>query len=281
LLALMLGEQRMSELERLEDRIGSATGPQHHQPATIVVRGLSATEVRDVNLEIEPGEIVGVAGLGGSGHLDIAYLLGGARRAEAGTITLAGRTYDARHLSPARMTNFGVSFVPPNRATEGYVARLDVADNLVLPQLRRFRRGPVISRRKVRAHAHQWIDAMDIRPANPAARVETLSGGNQQKVVLGKWLGLATTCLVLAEPTAGVDLGAKLHIYNLIRSAADRGVAVLVASTDITDLIAVCHRVVAMFDGRVVAELRGERVTERDVLASIAGVQTPATGGAS
>lgn len=276
LLELMLGKQKLRQLEELEQHADTPAraDPQGGPEPALRVTRLRTDDIRDLSFQAEPGEIVGFAGLAGSGHLDIAYVLGGARRAITGEITLQRHTMSAAQVSPQRAIRNGIALVPPDRATEGAIASMDTSANITLPRLERFRRSLVLQRRRQRAYATKWITDLSIVPDDPAAKVETLSGGNRQKVVLAKWMGIARTVLVLAEPTVGVDIGAKLQIYHVIRQAAATRLAVIVCSTDITDLLAVCDRVIAMSNGRALTEIVKTDLSEHSVLAAISAAAT-------
>lgn len=273
LLELMLGKQKLEQLEQLEHQVDPPAPAHLQRPSelTLSVTSLRSADIHDLSFRVGRGEIVGFAGLAGSGHLDVAYVLGGARRAITGEITLQRETVSAAQVSPRRAIRNGIALVPPDRATEGAIAAMDTSANITLPELERFRRSLMLHRRRQREYAAKWITDLGIVPDNPAAKVETLSGGNRQKVVLAKWMGIARTVLVLGEPTVGVDIGAKLQIYHVIRQAAAAGLAVVVCSTDITDLLAVCDRVIAMSNGRAVKEIAKTDLSEHSVLAAISG----------
>lgn len=271
LMSLMLGEEALADLDRAESAQSSARrdATVSGGPAVLEVERLCGVDLAGVSFSAGSGEVLGVAGLLGSGHLEIAYIIGGAQRGRGGRLRVADRAFDPTAISPAAATRLGVGFVPPDRAREGAIAQLPVGTNVSLPALRRFRRAGRIHRRAERSYVGERIRDLEVVPADPAMKVESLSGGNRQKVVLAKWLGIATKVLVLAEPTVGVDVGAKMNIYQRIRRAAADGLTVIVCSTDVTDLVAACDRVLALSDGLISAELSGPELTEQNILRAI------------
>jgi ABC-type sugar transport system ATPase subunit len=205
---------------------------------------------QDVSFELQAGEILCVTGLVGAGRSELVRAIVGVDRFDAGTLALDGRGV-AFH-SPRQAMAQGIGFVPEDRHREGLLLDLTVAENLVLPTLRRHCRGLLLLVGSVRAMAEQWISTLNLQPPQPAMPVRQLSGGNQQKVLIGKWLALAPRVLILDEPTVGVDVGAKAEIYACLRRERDRGMAVLVVSSDLEEVLAIADRIVVMAQGRVV-----------------------------
>lgn len=229
----------------------------------LVVDGLRGSTVAGVDLRLRAGEVVGVSGINGSGRESLAGLLFGALAREAGRVTVSGTTLGAN--DPVGAIAAGMGYVPADRHADGAVMDMSVRENLTLPGLRGLRRAfGRLDLRLERDEVRQWIRSVDLRPPEPRRRLDLFSGGNQQKVVIAKWLRMEPAVLLLDEPTQGVDVGAKVTIYELIRSAAREGMAVLVSSSDAKELIEACDRVVVMRDGRIVAELlSGELEEER------------------
>ncbi len=223
-------------------------------------RALSHGEVlHEVDLEVGRGEIVGLAGLVGAGRTELLECLFGVRRS-TGAIEIDGRP--VTHRRPADAMRDGIAFVPADRKRHGLVLERSVRENLLMASTSRgFRLRPPRRARESAAVAGA-IDRFSIRARSPAAPVATLSGGNQQKVLLGKWLETDPRLLMLDEPTRGVDVGAKSEIYRLLHEARERGVAVLVSSSEVPELLALCDRVLVMFRGRVTASLPREQATE-------------------
>jgi ribose transport system ATP-binding protein len=231
--------------------------------AKLELRGLSALDLKDFSLSVGAGEIVGLAGLLGSGRDEVVPLVSGARRALSGSVVAAGK--QVRNGDPRAALRSGIATVHVDRARNGAITGFSVAENLVLPDLRSLWRTGVLRSRRRRSQTEHWIRELDVRPANPDATFLNLSGGNQQKVVLGKCLRLEPTVLLLDEPTQGVDIGAKVALYAIVAERAGAGLGVLVSSGDSEELARLCHRVLILARGRVVRELRGEELTAEQI----------------
>jgi ribose transport system ATP-binding protein len=254
-----------NELVRLI--VGSALadeGPRAERPkgdCSLSVRGLTGGLVRELDLDVCAGEVVGVAGILGSGREHVAALLFGAQPRVSGEVGVRGVGLPAG--DPRASIAAGVAYVPGDRQAEGAVMPMRVRENLTLPDLHRLRRRFWrLDRSAERAEVAEWIDRVALRPADPERPLELFSGGNQQKVVIAKWLRNDPGVLLLDEPTQGVDVGAKAAIYSLIHDAAARGAAVLMTSSDTAELAAVCDRVVVMRNGLAATEVRGGDLTE-------------------
>ena len=240
------------------------------------VRGLRGGTVRDLQLGVRAGEVVGVSGLLGSGREHVAALLFGALARDAGEVDVAGSPLSPD--DPRAAIAAGVAYVPADRHADGAVMTMRVRENVTLPNLRRLRRllgwlDAPAERRDVDG----WVDRVGLQPADPERPLELFSGGNQQKVVLAKWLRNEPRLLLLDEPTQGVDVGAKAAIYELVHDAAARGAAVLVASSDTAELASLCDRVVVMCDGIAAAEIPGRDLTEERLVIEALGRRVPAT----
>lgn len=221
------------------------------------VLGLTGRDIRDVSFSVASGEIVGVTGLEGSGAEELPYLLYGAHRARRGRVAIAGRPLDARRLSPSGSLAAGMALIPADRRRQAGLVRMSVEENLTHPRIHRFRLGPFLRRSAVRRDAESLVRRFDIRPPRPAQVFGTLSGGNQQKAVLAKWLAVEPRVLLLHEPTQGVDIGARQQILEYLRAAASDGRAVICASSDFEQLATLCNRVLVFRRGRLAAELTG------------------------
>jgi len=237
------------------------------------IRALSIGQVTGLDLDVRHGEIVGLTGLMGAGFEDVAEAAGGARRADSGELAVGGRkiSLTSRRASTEEFVQAGVGYVPERRLDEGLAAEMSVAENLTLPRVRsrgrRFRTGRAWQAEETAA----MIAKLDIKPPDPSAPVGTLSGGNQQKVVLGKWLAGQPDLLVLREPTQAVDVGARHDIIDAIREAARGGCAVLIASIDAADLAVLCDRVLVFRAGKVTGELSGD-LDQEDIIHATFGV---------
>src|ERR1700761_6189651 len=211
--------------------------------AAVTVTGLSGPRLTEVSFSVAPGEILGVTGLPGSGYEQLPYLLTGAQPATGGQlVTRAGKVALARG-NVAACLRAGVVLVPERRDRDGLAFELSVRDNISLPKLTRLGRPWFVARRWQRDDADTAVKTLDIRPSNPAILVKQLSGGNQQKVLLAKWLNAGPALMVLHEPTQAVDIGARTDILHALQRAADTGVAVLLVSSEPEDLVATCDRI--------------------------------------
>jgi ribose transport system ATP-binding protein len=231
--------------------------------AGVRVRGLAGGMVRDVSLDVGRGEVLGLTGLAGSGYEDVASLLCGARRPVMGHLVVAGATLALAGITPAAAQAAGIAYVPADRHRHGGVGSLPVADNVTLPVLDRYRRRGRLKLDRLLDDSAALLRAFDVRPPEPRISWRALSGGNQQKALVAKWLSTDPRLLLLDEPTRGVDVGARRTIQAMIRAAADRGACVLMASADTEQLQAVCDRVLVMVDGRVTGQVRDEPAGSR------------------
>jgi ribose transport system ATP-binding protein len=229
------------------------------------VRGLTGRGVRAIDFSVAPGEILGGSGLIGSGFADIGPMLIGAVPAWRGTMRIGDSTMDLAAITPAEAIGSGVSYVPGERLREGCIGELSVAENVGLPVLARFFRLGWLHRRALADHARAQLTRLGVRPADPSLNFEALSGGNQQKVLLAKWLQLEPRLLILQEPTQGVDVGAREQIFTIIREFAARGGGVLCLSGDHEQLAMLCSRVLIFRRGRVAQELVGPDVTKERI----------------
>ncbi len=213
----------------------------------------AGSRVRGVSFKLRAGEILGLAGLMGSGRTELARCLFGIDRIDSGELRMRGRPVDIRDTRVAQRA--GLALIPEDRREQGLVLEHSVTENLLLPLLRRLRRGPLLDLRAGRRHAAALIEDFGVRVADPDQPVRRLSGGNQQKVVIAKWLGTEPEVLIMDEPTAGVDVGTKAEIVGIIRRLADAGRGVIVISSEYQELLAVSDRVLILRDGTVAGEL--------------------------
>jgi ribose transport system ATP-binding protein len=176
-----------------------------------------------------------------------------------------GKTHDLRRMNPSRALEVGMALVPADRQRDGSVGSLPVGDNLTLPVLDRYRSRLGLHRSRMRVDARKLLEQFDVRPPDPRLQYQSLSGGNQQKAMLAKWLQTKPSLLLLHEPTQGVDVGARQQIFQLMREAAAEGTAVVCISTDYEQLAAVCDRVVVFGQGRVASELTGGELSEERI----------------
>ncbi|MDO8212573.1 sugar ABC transporter ATP-binding protein [Conexibacter sp. CPCC 206217] len=235
-------------------------------------RGLRGRRLAGVDLRVMRGETVGVAGVLGSGREELPYALAGAAGpAIEGEIEIGGQALT--HGSPRRAQLLGVGFVPADRNREAILGPMNLRENLTMSGLGGLPDRSVVNAARERRSVAGWMDKVDVVPRDAERMLPKFSGGNQQKVILARVLCREPQLLVMSEPTAGVDIGAREQLYQLIRDEVDeRGLTVLVASSDTQDLVAMCSRVVVLKDGVVVAELIGDEVTEPAILDAAEGV---------
>ena len=245
-------------------------------PPLLEARGFSVTgtSVADVDLRVCAGEVVGLAGLAGNGQNELLEGLAGLRRS-VGEQVVATRRGPFR--SPAAAIAAGVALIPEDRKTQGLVLELPVRSNIGLPTIRRRARAGIVDRRAERALAESTVTALSVRPGDPEVSAGGLSGGNQQKVVLGKWLAADPSVYLCSDPTRGIDVGTKQEIYELLRRLAAQGSGVVLLSTDLPELVGVCDRVIVMSGGRIVAELAGPQITEENITAASFGEEVRAS----
>lgn len=241
-------------------------------PGNVVleVDDLATASIRGVNLTIRAGEIVGLGGLMGSGRTEVARALTGIDKVVRGSITFTGK--QMRFRSPGDAMREGIVLVTEDRKAKGLVLPFSVRENMALPSLRSRSRFGLVQRPAERQFTQRMVDQLRIKVQDVNQPVQSLSGGNQQKVVIGKWLAQAPRLFILDEPTRGVDVGAKQEIYHLMNDLKAQGKAVLMISSDLPELMAMSDRVYVMHEGRLRGELPGDRLDEESFM-------TMATGG--
>ena len=244
--------------------------PRSEVRSVLTIIGVVSERVGPVDLSVRAGEVLGLVGLSGAGHVELGRAIVGALPVYAGTMTLDGAAYNPTGVPTA--VGRGIGFVTSNRADEGLAPDLTVRENfLPNPGLLGRRAWRVRGHRAEQASAAALVRTYGVRPADPELPVVSLSGGNQQKVILGRWLSTAAQVLVLEEPTAGVDVGAKHEIYSLLDEALARGVAVLLISTDVEEVAAVSHRGLVFKDGRIVREIPRESMSVASLVSYASG----------
>ena len=270
LISKMMGKEMeaLAELDEAPVRV-KATANDSAQPFVEADDLGRKGSVSNVNLRIYPGEVVGLAGLLGAGRTEVARLLFGADKADQGSLKVKGQTLRLR--SPRAAIDARIGFCSEDRKAEGLIGDLSVRDNLVLAM--QASRGWVrrIPRRVQDKLMDEFIRILDIRPANPEALIRNLSGGNQQKVLLARWLVTSPELLILDEPTRGIDIGAKTQIQKLVSKLASEGMAVLFVSSEIEEVLRISDRVAVIKDRQMVAEVLNDNLSEHDIMAVIAG----------
>lgn len=239
------------------------------------VENLSSEEshIKNINLKVHKGEIVGIAGLVGAGKTELCKTIFGAHKISTGSMKLNGR--DITVKNPADAVKQNIALVPEERRKEGVLVHEDVSFNLSLVSLPKFSRASFVNKRKVKKNAQKYIKDLNIITPSPQQYVRYLSGGNQQKIAVGKWLSADCDLYIFDEPTKGVDVGAKRDIYHLIMDIAKEGQGVIYASCENADLLALTDRMYVMYDGVITAELESSKTTEDEIMRySVGGKQS-------
>ena len=229
--------------------------------------GLRGAKVTDASLTLRAGEVVGLAGLLGSGRSTLMRMLFGVEPVAGGSLEIDGAAVPLGSIGDA--IRAGAAYVPEDRPGEALFPGMSIEENLLAASVREFWARGRLSRRGERAATAAAIERLSIKPSNPDYAVEKLSGGNQQKVVLERWLRREPKVLLLDEPTQGVDVGVRAEVHDLVASAVARGAAALFCSSDLEELAQVCHRVLVMRSGRLVGELAGDLSASRIAVATL------------
>ncbi|MGD0557660.1 MAG: sugar ABC transporter ATP-binding protein [Streptosporangiaceae bacterium] len=229
----------------------------------------------DISLSVRAGEIVALAGLVGSGRSEVARAIFGIDRYDAGQVTVGGR--ELRKASPVSAMAAGVGFVPEDRRQQGLVMDMSVQQNVALASLGRLRHGGLIRASAERSLASDWASRLKIKYGRLGDPVSQLSGGNQQKVVLAKWLGRQPSVLIVDEPTRGIDIATKAEVHHLLVQLARDGVAVLMISSELPEVLLISDRILVMREGRLAAEYPREEASEEQIMAAATGQQVAAS----
>ncbi len=238
------------------------------------VRNLRAPpKVSDVSFDLYAGEVVGLAGFVGAGRSEVAHAVFGSMQRADGEVTLCGTVMET--CSPRDSIDQGLGFLTENRKEEGLMLLLDTAVNVTAPALPEFTRPSGIDRVRELQAAEGEIQRFNILVPGPDAGVDKLSGGNQQKILFGRWTRAGRKVLILDEPTRGVDVGAKVEIYEIIRKLADEGLGILVISSELTEIVGLCTRVIVMREGIVTGEVDGTEVNEETIMKYATAVTEP------
>jgi monosaccharide-transporting ATPase len=267
LVSMMLGR----EVGDIRAHGATGFGAEHHASKEPLLRAenlVSGRRLAGVSLDVRPGEVVGLAGLLGSGRTETVRAILGDLPLDGGTITVAGTVVPSGSV-PAAM-RAGISMLAEDRKSDGIIPNLSVRENIVLAALPRLSRFGLVSRAKQDRIVRTFMERLRIKASSPDQKVAELSGGNQQKVLLARWLCTQPKLLLLDEPTRGIDVGAKAEVQALIDELAAEGLAVLLVSSDMEELIDGADRLVVLRDGVAIGELAGDQVTEDNVLAAIA-----------
>ncbi len=264
LVEMMVGRSITDTFPRRDHEIGEAI--------------LSVKELTNKNLpypisfDIHRGEIVGVAGLVGSGRTELARAMFGSDKIEGGAIYLNSRRIKLRE--PFDAVKNGIVLIPEDRKLEGLVLIHSIRHNIGLPNMDIFSRGPFVRSRAESGEVNRLIDHLKIKPGNPNQLAQYLSGGNQQKVVLAKWLARTPKIIILDEPTRGVDIAAKTEIYQIMNDLANSGIGILMISSELPEILGMADRILVMHESRLVAEFAGHTTTEEEIMHAATGEET-------
>ncbi len=228
------------------------------------VDSLSGEIFEDISFHVRQGEILGFSGLMGSGRTEVMRAIFGIDKKKSGSIKIDGR--QVHIANPSQAINQGLGFLTENRKDEGLILDFSIKDNMTLPSTKDFSQHGLFDEKTSQVFVQQLIDRLRIKSGRPALPVGKLSGGNQQKVVLAKWIGIAPKVLILDEPTRGVDVGAKREIYQLMNELADRGVPIILVSSDLPEVLGVSDRIMVMHEGKMMGELSRAQATQERVM---------------
>ena len=257
LIELMVGRKIENEFPKHTPTLGDDR---------LVVNGLSrGSAVQDVSFSVRAGEVLALTGLVGAGRTELVRLIFGADRREAGTVALDGRELDLR--SPRDAIRAGIGLLTEDRKGQGLILGQSVRENFGLPNLQEFARGGFVDRRREGRSLGRFVDTLRIKIPGQEERVENLSGGNQQKVVLAKWLQRNCEVIIFDEPTRGIDVGAKYEIYLLINELAKEGKAIIMISSELPEVLGIADRILVMHEGRLTGEISDVRsATQEDIM---------------
>ena len=251
--------------------------PKHEKTAqdtVLELRNLSwENRLRGIDLSVRKNEIVGLGGLDGQGQKELLLGLFGVLKGIDGEVLIDGKPVKVSSPTQAKKPGTDMALIPEDRKTEGLLLPMSISDNLVVASLGQLSRGLFVDANAAGKAVSAAIDRMQIKVGSTEDSVSTLSGGNQQKVVIAKWLMTNPRIILLNDPTRGIDVGTKQEIYRLLRDLADEGASILFYSTDYEELIGCCDRVAVMYDGKIVRELEGDEITEHAIIASALNIE--------
>lgn len=236
---------------------------------TLEVEGLCTRAVKDISFKVHAGEVLGLFGLMGCGRTNIVKAIFGAEKMTAGTVKLDGKMLRIRECEDAKKA--GIAYIPNDRKLEGLMLNRSIEQNICLSVLEKVKGVIGISKKKETAIAKEWVERINIKTTDVHKDVNSLSGGNQQKVVMAKWLVTEPKVMILNEPTRGVDVGAKREIYKIILELCERGMAVIMISSDLPEMVSMADRVVVIHEGRLAGEIKGDKITQHNLMTKAVG----------
>jgi ribose transport system ATP-binding protein len=268
LVRMMVGRSIEDQFPRRRSEVGEVL---------LEVENLSREGVlEDVSFTVRAGEVVGMAGIVGAGRTELARAIFGADPSDSGEVRVRGERM--REGDPREAKRRGIGFVTEDRQGQGIVPPLSVAENLALASLERYTSGGLIDRREERDRAQKMIEDLNIRTPGPDQEVRYLSGGNQQKVVIGRWLLAGSRVMIMDEPTRGIDVGARVEIYELMNELTENGAGILMISSDLPEVLGMSDRILVMSGGRITGELSAEEATQERVMALATQASEAAVG---
>jgi galactofuranose transport system ATP-binding protein len=269
LVSRMIG-RALAQMQKVEAEAKQAQATEKHETLLELRQFGRPGWVAPMNMAISKGEVVGLAGLLGSGRTETARLIFGVDQARNGEMLLAGKPVHFK--SPSEAIRNGLAFTPENRKVEGIIPHLSVRENIILALQARQGAGRTLSRKQQVEIAEEFIQLLGVSTTGPEQPVMNLSGGNQQKVLLARWLVMQPRLLILDEPTRGIDVGAKAEIEKLIQSLRAKGMAILFISSELEEVVRDCQKVIVLRDRAKVGELAGHQITEEAIMHTIAGL---------
>ena len=271
LVAKMMGKD-FDDLAAIRQTTEEETGARGDEDIVIKAVGLGRKGyIRPFDLVIHKGEVVGFTGLLGSGRSETVRVLYGAEKPDEGELFVKGKKISAKH--PIHSMYEGMAYLPEDRKNEGIIAELSVRENLIIALQAKRGLFRLLSRKQQEEFADKYIDMLQIKTASRETPIKSLSGGNQQKVIIGRWLLTNPDFLILDEPTRGIDVGTKTEIQKLVIRLAEEGMAVVFISSEIEEMLRTCERMVVMRDGSKVGELSGKEMNQSTIMSTIAGGQ--------
>ncbi|MDE4085575.1 sugar ABC transporter ATP-binding protein [Planococcus maritimus] len=269
-----VGERKISETsfeEIVQLMVGRELGDRFPERSSAIgdvklsVKGLTRKDCfEDISFDIHKGEIVSIAGLMGAGRTEVAQSLFGYKKADSGTVELDGKP--AKIDNPQKAKELGIGYVTEDRKSEGLIVDFTVEENISMANFESISKKGLLSKDKERSLYDRMVKRLGIRTSGPDQAAKSLSGGNQQKVVIAKWLGIEPDVLILDEPTRGVDVGAKKEIYSIINELAARGVAILMISSELPEVIGMADRVLVMHEGKLTADIPKQEMTQETIM---------------
>lgn len=233
------------------------------------VSGLTGEFIQNISLDVRRGEIVGLYGLMGAGCAEVLESIFGYRPHKSGSIKVAGRLVTVK--SPLTAIQSGQAYVPSERKTEGIITSLSVKHNITTVTLPHYKKGPIIDLKKEAKAAEEWVQKIGVKTPSIKTIANNLSGGNQQKVILAKWMDNAPAVFLLNEPTKGIDVGSKVEIYRHIENLCNSGCGILLVTGELSELMAICDRVYVMFEGKIAASIEKQDMTQENIVRKAIG----------